>query len=154
MATKSESKKQIEAILGEKIDDDAVQLIQFFQSVALTTKQPGSTTQRHQIANLPNRCYDNHVLDVSGIATTAANGQSVFRLTNFMCPAGEVFRVPVNVVATPFSSKPFFLTVMHTVINNGADVEIRVFAWKPNGTPAPTVTFNWRCRVELPQIIL
>jgi hypothetical protein len=154
MATKSETKKHIEAILGEKLDDDAVQLIQLFQSVALTTNTPSKTTQKHLFANFPNRCFDSHELDVSGFATTASNGQSVFRLTSFMCPAGEVFRVPVNVVATPFSSQPFFLTVTHAVINNGADVEIKVFAWKPNGTPAPGVTFNWRCRVELPHIIL
>jgi len=87
---------------------------------------------------------------VSGFATTASSGQSVFRLSDFICPGGEVYNYPINVIATPFSSKPFFLTVMHSLVNNGSDVEIKVFAWDANGAAAPNVSFNWRCRVELP----
>jgi hypothetical protein len=43
---------------------------------------------------------------------------------------------------------------MHTLVNNGTDVEITVFSWDANGAPTPGVTFNWRCRVEHPQIFL
>jgi hypothetical protein len=154
MATKSENKKQVEAILGKKLGDDAVQLIQFIQPVALSTRSSSITTHRHILIPRPNVCYQNNALDVSGFATTASNGQSVFRLSDFICPSGEVYNHPINVVATPFSSKPFFLTVMHSVVNNGLDVEIKVFAWDASGAAAPDVSFNWRCRVELPIIIL
>jgi hypothetical protein len=155
MPTKSATKKQqLEAIMGEKLGDDAIELIQFVLPVALSTRMPSITTHRHQLIGTPNVCYQNNTLDVSGYATTGSNGQSVFRLTRFICSSGELFNFPINVVATPFSSKPFFLTVMHTIVSNGQDVEIKVFAWDPNGAAAPSITFNWRCRVELPLIIL
>jgi hypothetical protein len=86
--------------------------------------------------------------------TTGSNGKTTFKLTNFICTQRELFNNPINVVATPLSSKPFFLTVKQALLNNGANVEITVFAWDANGVPAPGVTFNWRCRVELPIIIL
>jgi len=154
MTTKSDNKKQVEAILGEKLGDDAIQLIQFIQPVALSTKTTSITTHQHRLVARPNICYQNNALDVSGFATTGSNGQSLFRLTHFICSKGELFNHPINVVATPFSSKPFFLTVKHSLVNNGLDVEIKVFAWDTNGAAAPNVSFNWRCRVELPIIIL
>jgi len=154
MTTKSETKKQIEAILGHEIGDEAVQLFQFVHSVALSTTSSGETTRSHDLAAFPNTCYGNNVLDVSGLATTASNGQSVFRLTRFLCRDELRISQPVNVIATPFSSKPCFLTMTHSLLNNGTDLEIKVFAWDANGAAAPNVTFNWRCRVELPIIIL
>ena len=154
MTTKSENKKEVEAILGEKIGDDAMQLIKFVLPVALSTRTSSITTHKHLLIQRPNVCYQNNALDVNGWATTASNGQSVFRLTQFICSQGELFNYPINVIATPFSSKPFFLTVTHSLINNGADVEIKVYAWDANGVAASGVTFNWRCRVELPLIIL
>jgi hypothetical protein len=154
MTTKSETKKQIEAILGHEIGDEAVQLFPFVHAVALSNATPGETTLKHDLIARPNTCYGNQIMDVSGLATTASNGQSVFRLSDFLCSTGRVFHQPINVVATPFSSKPFFLTMIHSLLNNGTDVEIKVFAWDANGTAAPNVTFNWRCRVELPIIIL
>jgi hypothetical protein len=77
-----------------------------------------------------------------------------FNLTNFLCPANEIYSLPINVLATPISAKPFFLTVQHELVPNGTDVKITVFAWNANGGPAAGVVFNWRCRVELPIIIL
>lgn len=154
MATKSDNKKQIEAIMGEPISADMLPLIQLFQDVAISTNTPSRTTQKNLIANLPNRCTESRVFDVSAMAQTLSNGRNVFRLTNFLCPAGEIFSLPINVVATPLSSKPFYLTVLQSLVNNGADVEITVFSWNANGTPAPNVPFNWRCRVEFPHVIL
>ena len=155
MASKTETKKEhIEGILGEQINAEALPLIQIFQDVAISTETPSRTTQRSLIIARPNRCTDSRVIDVSGFTQTQANGQVVFRLTSFLCPAGEIFSLPINVVATPISPKPFFLTVMHALVNNGADVEITVFAWDANGAPAPGVAFNWRCRVEHPIVIL
>lgn len=155
MANKTEVKKEhIEGILGEKIGDEALALIQLFQDVAISTATPSRTTQRSLIVARPNRCTESRVIDVSGFALTQANGQIVFKLSNFLCPAGEIFSLPINVLATPISQKPFFLTVTHKLVNNGTDVEITVFAWDANGAPAPGVTFNWRCRVEHPHVIL
>jgi hypothetical protein len=154
MTTKSDNKKQVEAILDQKLGEDAIQLIQFIQPVALSTRMSSITTHKHLLIARPNICYQNNVMDVSGFATTGSNGQSIFRLTHFICSNGEIFNHPINVIATPFSSKPFFLTVTHTLVNNGLDVEIKVFAWDANGAAASDVPFNWRCRVELPLIIL
>jgi hypothetical protein len=155
MANKPEVKKEhIEGILGEPVANEALALIQLFQDVAISTETPSRTTQRSVLVARPNRCTDSRVFDVSGFAQTQANGQVVFKLSSFLCPANEIFSFPVNVLATPISQKPFFLTVMHTLVNDGTDVEITVFSWDANGAPVPNVTFNWRCRVEHPQIFL
>jgi hypothetical protein len=155
MATKSDDRqKQLEAILDRKLGDEELQLIPLTESFAIHTNTECIVSQRNIFTAGPNACSQNRVLDLSSYAATSTDGQSVFRLTKFICPAGERFRGPINIVATPFSTKPFFLTVNHSLINGGEDVEIKVFAWKPNGTPAAGVTFHWRCRVQLPLIIL
>ncbi len=155
MATKTENKREhLEGLLGEKLTDEALAAIQVWVDTSIVTNTESRTVQKNTIANFPNRCSANRVIDVSGFATTGPNGQFTFKLTDFLCPAHEIYSYPINVLATPVSSKPFFLTVQHSILNNGADVTITVFAWKPNGTPAPGVTFNWRCRVENPLIIL
>jgi len=141
--------KHLEAILGYKLPANAVERINFVQAVASRTISFGWTTWKNLIVPRPNQCPDAKLLDVSGLATTGTDGKSRFRLTDFMCHTGEPFREPINVVATPLSSAPCFLTVLYTLMNNGADVEIQVSTWDAGGTPAPTVAFDWRCRVEL-----
>lgn len=153
MAAKTDFNKPLEEILGQKLSPDAARLINLFQSVASYTRTPGSTTKRHLLVNRPNVCYLADLLDVSGFAITGADGTSVFRLTSFICPAGERFTQPINVVATPFSSAPCFLTMTHSLVGTGDDVEIKVSSWDPGGAPAPQVAFNWRCRVEVQVII-
>src|SRR5215217_8487144 len=86
--------------------------------VAISTETPCTITRRNQVANPPNRCFDNRVVDVSGFAQTDNSGQLVFKLSGFICPAGEIYGLPVNVLATARSKKPFFLTVDHRLINN------------------------------------
>jgi hypothetical protein len=149
MANKKTEVKQehIEEILGEKVSPEALPAIQFFQDVAVSTETPGRTTQRSLIVFRPNRCFTSNAVDISGFTQTQANGQVVFRLSSFLCQVTQNFTLPINVLATPISQKPVFLTVMHTLVNNGGDVEITVFAWDANGAPAPNVAFNWRCRV-------
>jgi hypothetical protein len=155
MATKTESKRaHIEGILGEKVEEQALALIQLFQDVAIATTSDSTTVQKHLLINRPNRCFGSRAVDVSSFATTSNNGQATFFLKQFLCPANEIFSIPINVLATPISEKPFFLTVQQELVNNGADIKITVFAWDANGKPAPGVTFNWRCRVEHPQIFL
>ncbi len=147
MATKSDKKKQTEAVSDSKAGESAAAAVANFPAVALNTKMAGVTTKIHQLIK-KKACHDSHILDINGFAATAANGQKVFRLTDFMCPQGEEFNSPINVVATPIGSKPFFLTVKAVLVNLGTDVEITVFAWDANGVPAPNVSFNWRCRVN------
>lgn len=147
-------KEHIEGILGENVGDEALALIQLFLDVAISTETPSRTTQRNILIARPNRCIDSRVIDVSGFAQTQNNGQVTFRLSSFLCPAGEIFSLPINVLATPISEKPFFMTVMQKLLNNGTDVEITVFSWDANGAPAPNIAFNWRCRVEHPIVIL
>jgi hypothetical protein len=154
MADKIESKKEhLEGILGEKVNPEALALIPLFMDVAISTETPCTITQQSLIVFRPNRCFESRAFDISGFTQTRANGQSVFRLSNFRCPQGEIYSAPINVVATPISPKPFFLTVMQALVNNGTDVEITVFSWDANGAPAPNVAFNWRCRVEHATII-
>src|SRR5689334_15577543 len=150
MANKTEVKKEhIEGILGEKISPEALTSTQFIRDVAVSTNTPGRTTQRFYLIPLPNRCYDSDALDVSGFSQTGANGQAIFRLTSFLCRATQTFILPINVLATPISQQPVFLTVTHVLVNNGGDVEITVFSWDANGAPAPEVAFDWRCRVPI-----
>jgi hypothetical protein len=165
MATKPDTKKHLEAILGHKLSEDAVQLIQVIFPVATHTFSADEntfTTLRHLFIAGPNECRSARLLDVSGLASTESNGQSVFRLSDFICrsspPRANNYQQPINVVATPRSITPCFLTVTHSLVNtaslNAVDVEIKVFTWDANGAPAPNVTFDWRCRVDIPNIIL
>lgn len=125
-----------------------------FADVAVVNETPSRTTRMNTVASTPNQCFDSRVVDVSGFAATGLGGQAVFRLTKFICPAAEIYGPPVNVVATPISDKPFFLTVLHKLVNSNKDVEITVFSWDAAGARAPGVQFNWRCRVVHPHIIL
>ena len=155
MADKIDSKKEhLEGILGEKISPEALALFPVFLDVAISTETPCTITQQSLIIARPNRCFESQAFDVSGCTHTRDNGQVVFRLSNFRCPKGEIYSAPINVLATPVSPKPVFLTVMQALVNNGTDVEITVFSWDANGAAAPNIAFNWRCRVEHLNIIL
>jgi hypothetical protein len=146
MSTKSDIEKQLEAIFGV----EAVQLIQLIQPVATSTVSEGLLIEKNLIVATPNKCSPiDGLLDVAGFSRTGSDGKSLFRLTDFLCPVGsELFIQPINVVATPLSDTPCFLTVVHSLLNNGADVEIKVSTWDASGAAAPNVAFNWRCRVR------
>jgi hypothetical protein len=154
MAKKADIQKHLEAILGYELPGEAAERITLVQAVASSTvSDNASTTLRHLIVARPNRCYGTRLLDVGGFWFTGNDGKSTFRLTDFICHTGERFGRPINVVATPLSSTPCFLTLNHTLVDNGADVQIEVWSWDAAGAPAPAVSFDWRCRVELPIII-
>jgi len=174
MSTKPDLKKQLEAIVGYNLNTEALQFINLIQSVASSTiTLDGSITQRSLFFPRPNECRSSRLLDVSGFATSGSNGKILFRLNSFLCPFGGVlpptldptlpptlpppppkYSQPINVVATPLSSTPCFLTLVHSLVDNGADVEIKVSTWDANGVAAPNVSFDWRCRVPLLDIIL
>jgi hypothetical protein len=147
MSKKKDIKKQLEAIVDHKLDPGAG--ISLLEEIASTTRSAGFTTWRRLGETTPNRCYATELLDVSGFATTGSDGTILFRLTSFLCLTGIALAGPINVLATPFSSTPCFLTMVHS-LHNGNDVEIKVSSWDANGAAAPNVAFNWRCRVGLP----
>ena len=155
MAKKPKPPKDVEAVDGDKLPLTAAERITFVRPVASSTISDGTTTLRSLFVGFPNRCVQSKLLDVTGIAASGSDGKSSFRLTSFLCPEGNFrFGFPVNVVATPLSATPCFPTLVHTLVNNGADVEIQVSTWDADGAAAPNVSFDWRCRVELVNIIL
>jgi hypothetical protein len=151
MPTKSKAKKQLPAAQSRKAENTAAKIILHKEFVAASIRTKGSVTQADTIIEAPNRCFSINLLDVGGHATTASEGKSVFRLSRFICPPPppEFFHVPVNIVATPFSDAPCFLTVRETIVNHGTDLEITVFAWDAKGKPVADVSFYWRCLVAL-----
>ena len=149
MDIRPESKKQIESILGQKVTDEALRLLILDLEIAISTHTGGQVVQRHPIVNLPNKCRNSRVLDLSGHALTLDQGENTFRLSDFMCGVNGKFSIPVNILATPQFEKPVFITVQHKIINNGQDVQLTFFSWNHDGNRAPHVPFHWRCRVEL-----
>lgn len=103
-------------------------------------------------------CEDASLLDVSGVSATLANGQCLVRLSDVVC-FQDLYSLaePINVVATPLRGAPFFVTMTYSLVYSGAyavDVNITFFAWNVDGTAAPNVPFDWRCRTVFEAIIL
>lgn len=171
-AAKPDLKKHLEAIVGHTLSSEELQTIKLTQAVATSNIiLDGSITSRGIIFALPNSCVSSRLLEVGGFAATGSDGKATFRLNAFLCPFGGIGPIvttsgaappppapkyvpPVNVVATPLSSEPFFLTLTRSLVDNGADVEIKVATWDADGSAAPNVSFDWRCRVPLLDIIL
>jgi hypothetical protein len=155
MEISQELKKRLEAALGQEFAADAVERITWWNAVGLYSFNDGYTTWQNWFRVLPKRCDPTTILDASGWGFTGSDGQRAFRLSDFAClDKGLSLVPPINVVATAYSPAPSFLTITHSFVDNGADAEITVSAWDPNGAAAPDITFDWRCRVALsPSII-
>lgn len=156
-----DAKKQLESIAGTNIE--AEQLLSFRFPVGAFDYTSGSSSWR-SIIIFPQpglSCSDANLLDVSGLATTATNGQATFLLSQYVClPLVRAFAAPINIVATARSSSPFFVTATLALVpdpNNTSsnnDVQITLYAWDAAGNPAPSVSIDWRCRVVSLPIIL
>ena len=85
------------------------------------------------------------LVDLTGFSNTGSDGKIVFRLMSFQNGFQVDTTQPFNVVATARGGVPVSLTVDYTPVESG-DFEITVFAWDPQGNPAPNVMFDWRCR--------
>jgi hypothetical protein len=100
----------------------------------------------------PKKCTRSWLLDVSGSQITGDDGSVRFLLTDVLCEGTEIgeLGLPIGVVATPLTNSPVWLTAGTTVIqlpDGSGNVEIRVFAWRPGGTPSPRTWFSWRVLV-------
>jgi hypothetical protein len=154
MANKPDIKQQLETIVGEQLNEHTVDTIQILRVVASSSVSDGFFTRRSFIAPVPTQCPSAPFLDVFGLSQTGDDGTTSFRLSSFICPSNQKYLLPINVVATPLATAPRFLTIRRSLLNNGTDVEIQVSTWDANGTPAPNVVFDWRCRAQLGVTIL
>jgi hypothetical protein len=121
----------------------------------------GEVVSRNVIVILPPACAGSELLDVSGVTSTSGTGNATLLIKNFLCPneSGRFYFEPVITVATPASAKPSFLTITHSLVldpslQSATNVQINIFSWNINGTPAPNVPVNFRCRVPTSTIIL
>lgn len=157
----AEARKQLEAITGTNIEPELLPTFRF--PVGAFDYESGSVAWRSLIIfQQPGlTCTEANLLDASGLATTGANGQATFLLSQYVClPLVRAFAAPISVVATARSERPFFVTTTLTLVpdpNNASshnDVQITLYAWDAAGAPAPSVSIDWRCRVVSLPIIL
>jgi len=157
--TVAEAKLQLEALAGTGIETE--QVISFRFPVGAFDYTAGSTTWRTIFFPQPGlSCTDSNLLDASGVATTATNGQATFLLSQYVCLGVRAFTAPISIVATARSTSPFFVTTQvalvpdPTIPTSDNDLQITLFAWDANGAPAPSVSIDWRARlVSLPIIL-
>ncbi len=168
-------KAALEAFAGHEIDATTQQIEQRIRSLVVPFStysftpaatgtvdedNTGEVVSRNIIIFAPPVCATSELLDVSGVSVTSATGNVTLLIKNFLCPNedGRFYSEPVNIVATPVSASPFFLTVTHSLViapplTSATNVQINIFAWDVKGAPAPNVVVNWRCRVPTSTII-
>ena len=149
-------KKALEAALGEELAVPVLNKLNLFTTVGAFSfqRQDSFTTTQSIVVFLPKSCTAAALLDVDGFAATGTDGKAVFRLSRFVCLSSVSIGQPLNIVATPQSNAPAYLTAQHALVDNATDVEYTVFSWAPDGSPAPNVFFDWRSRVSFSDIIL
>jgi hypothetical protein len=143
-------KKQLETLTGQDLNIPADLLIKLWYPAGTYSYNDGYACWRSIFSPFPGgkSCSGASLLDVSGVSSSAANGQLIFAISQFVCfPQLHALAEPINVVATPRSAGAFFVTQTHTLVNNNTDVQISVYTWDAAGNPAPDVSFDWRCRV-------
>jgi hypothetical protein len=162
-AETAELKEQIETI-GHEIDPDVERLIKFsYPAGSYTAFGEVLTSESHvcwrRIYPFPNKVcsFGVPLLDATGVSSTLADGKRVFHVGDVVCPQGASFGFgePINIVATPLAESRTFLTMTYSLIPQGPDpsihpdVQMTVFAWNTDGSPAPNVVFDWRCRAVI-----
>jgi hypothetical protein len=147
------SKRQLEEVLGKATPDAVARGFWYpASSYNFISNDSSYVTWKNHVAAFPKQCYPSNLLDVAGSGTTGSDGTATLLLSEFVCLAplpGQYYSLalPVDVVATPYSADPFFLTLQHALVNNSTDVEIKILTWAADGSAAPEVSFDWRCRV-------
>jgi hypothetical protein len=157
-AETAELKKQIETIIGQEVDPGVERTINLFHpagSYALFFMDQSAQACWRRIFPFPSKdCSIVRLLEAAGVSSTLADGKRVFQVSDVVCPEGVLwsFGEPINVVATPLAESPILLTMTYSLISQGPDpsfqpdVQMTVFAWNADGSPAPNVMFDWRCR--------
>jgi len=169
-------KSQLEAIAGHEIDANTEQLAESIINLNVAVSSYsytlpdalqddvghlipigdgiGHVVTKNIIIARPPVCTTPRLLDISVVGSTLASENNVFSINNFLCPTegALVYNEPVNVVATPISGHPFFLTVTYSLVHTppfpfATNLQVTVFAWDANGAPAPNVPIHFRCRV-------
>ncbi len=158
-ATLADLKRQVGELTSGELPLTDQQIINLFYPVGAQTYTDGSVTFRSII--WPRKfCRDASLLDATGQVATDGTGTVTFLLSNFICSTVNSFQAPVNLLATPFSTRPVYVTTQYNLVPNPAapgsfnDLEITLMAWSPGGTPAPEVVIDWRCRLVSVPIIL
>lgn len=141
-----------ERVLGRPVDD-----LIFKQRPSFFTTHQNASIQEVQpvIDGVRKSCVIGlNVIDVSGRASTGADGRTKWKLRDFIVPCDSEFfefERPMSFVATPHSSSPIYLTINPVEgffdPSPSDDVVVDVFTWDKDGNPAPRVTFSWRFRV-------
>ncbi len=157
----TELKKQIETIVGHDIDPNVERTINVFHpagSYALFFMDQSAQACWRRIFPFPGKdCSIVRLLEATGVSSTLADGKRVFQVSDVVCPEGALwsFGEPINVVATALAESPILLTMTYSLISQGPDpsfqpdVQMTVFAWNIDGSPAPNVVFDWRCRAVI-----
>jgi hypothetical protein len=154
----SQLKRQLGELTGGELDLTDVQVINLITAIGARTDSDGSVT--HQRIIFPGKfCVGARLMDVTGQAVTAGNGAVTFLLSRFICATRLSVLPPVNLVATPFSTRPVYVTTQYKLVPDPAvpgaftDLEITLLAWSSGGSPAPEVAIDWRCRLVEVDII-
>lgn len=159
MPEKKDIQKDLEAVLSNQYSAEELKNLQLFFKVASWNRIEEGNVTTTNILTPRKSCEAQKLLDVSGYASTGVNGTVTFRLTQYICFNPASFGYPINVVGTPLTSKPFYLTIERSLVMDpsksfGIDVEFVVFTWDAKGNAAPNIAFDWRCRVPFEDLIL
>ena len=152
--------KELEDLAGKDIDISLDKLMHFIFPIASHSYDDTGEVTFQRIFYPGKSCSQMRLLDVAGNSSTADDGKRVFLLSDFLCSTNNSFAAPVNLVATPRSTSPCYTTTTLNLVpdpsqpNFFTDVQITVFTWSPNGSPAPNVSVDWRCRLVSFEIIL
>ena len=169
-------KAALEAFAGHEIDANPEQIqrqinvtpIPFSNYSFTPAGTPAFETNAGQVVSrnviilhLPPVCDGRELLDVSGVTSTLSTGNRTLLIKDLLCPKefGRFFLEPVITVATPASATPSLLTITHSLVfdpslHGNANVQINIFSWNIDGTPAPNVPVNFRCRVPTSPILM
>jgi hypothetical protein len=153
----AELKRQLGELTSEQLPLTDQQIINLIHPVSAQTLTKGSVIFSG-IIQQQKFCRDFDLLDATGQVVTAGNGRVTFLLSAFICSALN-YVPPANLVATPFSARPVYVTTQYKLVPNPAfpgvfkDLEITLLAWSPTGSPAPDVVIDWRCRMVSVDII-
>ena len=144
-ASLADLKKHLEALAGHEVSLTEDRLRSLSYPAGAYSFDDGTVTSRTFLPIFPGKsCASYTLIDVTGASSTGADGTAVLTVSAFTC-ASNPLAEPSNVVATPRTTSPVFLTMTHSLTATN-DLQINVFTWDTNGKPAPDVGFDWRCR--------